>query len=81
MKPVTMHIGGPNNFDTVLRLIYPRFDAFTFLDDPVNLREGRKSGLAVRIDRGDDTAILDAAAALRVELGAENVEIEYAGLR
>lgn len=81
MKPVTLHIGGPNTFDAVLRQVYPRFDSFTFLGNTGELQGSRKNGLAVCIATRDGAAILDMAAAIRSELGAEAVEIEYAGRR
>ena len=63
MKLFTLHIGCANAFETVLRIIYPRLESFTFPQG-----EGEPV-LLVRIATEDASAVVDTAGLIRAQPG------------
>lgn len=79
MKLFTLYIGCAEAFDPVLRILYPRFDSFTFLHGEGVFRGGREPVLLVRIATEDGGAVIAAAEHIRAELDQVGVGIEYGG--
>lgn len=79
MKLFTLYIGCADAFEPVLRILYPRFDSFTFLHGEGVFRGGREPVLLVRIATEDGAAVIAAAERIRAELDQVGVGIEYGG--
>lgn len=79
MKRFTLCIGCANAFQTVLRIVYPRFESLTFLNGEGASHGEHEPVLRVQVITRDGESVIAAAEAIRRELGQIQVGIEHGG--